>query len=239
MTEEPVDTPEVPAESVEPTEPTEPQEPQESEAPAYITAEELQGALEKQDSSFRSWLGRRDKETLNHIGDVINERLSQTQETPDEVSTRLLENPRDVIRSEMEAYESERTQKQTTHLNMAMETVGTLMEADPLYQDKDLGNEVVEEIKQLVKTGKVDSNASPTQAGKIILADALSSVIRKRQGAKTNPLEKNTASGGGANLQAPAKTTVKLKAPKLDDVTTQWAKKWGYSEEDLSKLYGE
>ena len=121
MEQEVVDTTEAPAESAEPTEPTDEQteevaeEVAEEQTPAYITAEQMQEALSKQDSSFRSWLGRRDKETLSHIGNVINERLAVKQETPDEISSRLLENPRDVIRAEMQAFESERTQKQTTH----------------------------------------------------------------------------------------------------------------------------
>ena len=166
MEQEVVDTTEAPAESAEPTEPTEVvEETVEEQTPAYITAEQMQEALAKQDSSFRSWLGRRDKETLNHIGNVINERLAVKQETPDEISSRLLENPRDVIRAEMKAYESERTQKQTTHLNSTMDTVGMLMESEPMFVDKELGNEVVSYLGTMVKTGKIDSSLSPEAAG--------------------------------------------------------------------------
>jgi len=236
MEEENVDTQEAPAESVEQPEPTE--EP-EVEQPAYITQEQLQEELRKQDSSFRSWLGRRDKETLSHIGNVINERLSQRQESPDEISTRLLENPRDVIRSEFQAYQNEMTQKQTTHQNTTLETVGELMESDPLYTDKNLGNEVVAEIKKMVLSGKIDSNLPPTQAGRVILGDALANVVRMRQNAKVNPLSSNTAQNTPSGLQPPASHTKKVKVPKLDDVTKTMAQKWGYSEEDLAKLYGE
>jgi len=239
MPDETVDTQEAPAESAEQTEPTEGEQEPEVEQPAYITTDQLQEELRKQDQSFRSWLGRRDKETLSHIGNVINERLSQRQETPDEISTRLLENPRDVIRSEFKAYQSEMTQKQTTHLNNTMETVGQLMESDPLYTDKSLGNEVVAEIKKMVQTGKFDSDLPPNQAGKVILGDALSNVIRTRQSAKVNPLSANTAQNTSSGLQPPARSTPKPKVPKLDDVTKTMAQKWGYSEEDLAKLYGQ
>jgi hypothetical protein len=237
MADEVVDTNEAPAESVEPTEPTETEveEPQ----PTFITAEQMQEALQKQDSSFRSWLGRRDKETFEHIGNVINERLSAQRETPDEVSTRLLENPRDVIRSEFEAYENERTQKQTTHLNKAMETVGELMESDPLYADKDLGNEVVNEIKQMVTSNRIDYKLSPTAAGKLALADAVTAVFRKRQGAKKNPLSANTPGNTTPGLSPPAKPKGSVKVPKLDDVTQRMAEKWGYAPEDLARIYGE
>ena len=241
MPEEVVDTTETPAESVESTEPTENEVTEdvvEEQAPAYITAEQMREALDKQDSSFRSWLGRRDKETLNHIGNVINERLAE-QETPDEVSTRLLENPREVIRSEFKAYQNEMTQKQTKHLNSTMDTVGQLMESDPLYTDKDLGDEVVAEIGQMVKSGKIDPELPPEAAGKIALADAVVSVFRKRAGEKVNPLSKNTPGNTSSGLKPPAKQTPNVKVPKLDDVTAEFAKKWGYSDEDLARVLGE
>ena len=237
MDEETVDTQETPAE--ESAEEQEPTEDVQEEQPQYITTEQLQEELRKQDQSFRSWLGRRDKETLSHIGNVINERLSQKQETPDEVSTRLLENPRDVIRSEVEAFENERTQKQTTHLNSAMETVGQLMEADPLYQDKDLGGEVVNEIKAMVKAGKVDSRIPPEHAGRIVLADAMANVFRARQGVKSNPLSKNTPANSGGTLTPPPRAAKKVKIPKLDAEAQKLVDRWGYKEEDIAKVLGE
>ena len=239
MEQEVVDTTEAPAESAEPTEPTEvAEETVEEQTPAYITAEQMQEALAKQDSSFRSWLGRRDKETLNHIGNVINERLA-TKESPDEISSRLLENPRDVIRAEMKAYESERTQKQTTHLNTAMDTVGMLMESEPMFTDKDLGNEVVAEIGNMVKTGKIDSNVAPDAAGKIALSEAIVAVFRKRSGIKTNPLSGHSPGNIGPGLKPSVKPTIKPKVPKLDDETAKFAKRWGYSDEDLVRVLGE
>ena len=250
MPDEVVDTTQVPAdpgaEPTEPTEPTpeptEPVEPTEPTEPAYITAEQMTEALSKQDASFRSWLGRRDKDTLAHIGTVINERITQQQNepSPEDISSMLLDNPRDVIRSEMDAYNTERTAKETTHFNKAMETVGTLMESDPLYSDKDLGNEVVEEVKKLVQTGKILTNVAAADAGKIMLGDALSNVIRTRQGVKTNPLSKNTPQNTPGSLNAPTDPGgPKVKAPKLDTFTKQMAEKWGYKDEDLAQLYNE
>ena len=246
MENEVVDTTPAPAEtSAEPTEPTEVQEeqsveeqPVEEAPPAYITPDQMQEALSKQDASFRSWLGRRDKETLNHIGNVINQKLAK-QESPDEVSTRLLENPREVIRSEMQAYESERTQKQTSHLNSTMDTVGMIMESDPLYLDKTLGNEVVAEIKQMVQTNKINPNLPPEAAGKLALADAVVNVYRRRAGVKTNPLSANAPANTGPGLAPPAKPAVKVKMPQLDEVTKKMAEKWGYNAEDLARVYGE
>jgi hypothetical protein len=248
MADEVVDTNEAPAEGVEPTEPTEVEpvetEPVETEPvePAYITADQMTEALGKQDASFRSWLGRRDKDTLSHIGEVINERLTinQNQPTPEDLSSKLLDSPRDVIRSEMDAYNTERTAKETTHFNTAMETVGNLMETDPLYSDKDLGGEVVAEVKRLVQTGKIKTNIAPADAGKIMLGDALSNVIRTRQGVKTNPLGGNTPQNTSGSLNAPSTPAAKkVKVPKLDSLTEKMSKKWGYKDEDLAQLYGE
>ena len=212
------------------------------DTPAFITADQMTEALEKQDASFRSWLGRRDKDTLTHIGTDIDQRFTsnQNQPSPDEMSSKLLDNPRDVIRSEMDAYNTEKTTRETTHFNTAMETVGNLMESDPLYSDKDLGGEVVAEVKKLVQTGKILTNIAAADAGRIMLGDALSNVIRTRQGVKTNPLGNNTPQNTGSSLTAPSTTTAaKVKVPKLDNLTKKMADKWGYKDEDLAQLYGE
>jgi hypothetical protein len=140
----------------------------------------------------------------------------------------------------MDAYDAERNTKSVTHINTTMETVGSLMEADPLYSNKELGNEVVEEIKQLVKTGKINANVPAIEAGKIALGDALTNVFRKRQDTKINPLDKNTPANTGGSLTPPAGApTPKVKVPKLDELTEKMAKKWGYKEEDLAAIYGE
>jgi hypothetical protein len=244
MADEVVDTNEAPAEGVEQTEPTVEVEPEPAEVvePTYITADMMTEALGKQDASFRSWLGRRDKDTLSHIGEVINERLTQNKEepSPEAMSSKMLDNPREFVRSEWDAYNNEKTATQTTHFNTAMETVGNLMEADSLYTDKDLGGEVVEEVKRLVQTGKILTNVAAADAGKIMLGDALSNVIRTRQGVKKNPLGDNTPQNTSGSLNAPSAPAAKnVKVPKLDALTEKMSKKWGYKDEDLAQLYGE
>ena len=243
MEQEVVDTTETPADSAESTEPTEAEVTEEvveevEQAPAYITLEQMQEAISRQDSSMKSWLGRRDKETLNHIGNVINERMAKT-ETPDELSSRFLENPREVMRSELKAMQSEETQHQTMHLNSAMDTVGALMESDPLYTDKSLGNEVVAEIGSMVKEGRIDASLPPAAAGKLALADAVVAVFRKRAATKKSPLAGNKAGNTSAGLTPPAGRVFKPKVPKLDDETAKWAKKWNYTDEDIARVLGE
>lgn len=240
MEEEKVDTLKAPVdESGQADEPTE-DESQESEVPEYLTAAQAQELLDKQAASFQSWLGRRDKETFNHIGDMIEERIKNVQPkvSNDELSTRLLESPREFVRQEFEALQNEQTTKQTRHLNTTMETVGELMESDPLYADKDLGNEVVEEIKKMVQTGKIDYNVKANVAGKIVLADALSNVFRRRQNKKVSPLEGNKPGNGASSLTPPEESQPKVKVPKLDDVTKRMADKWGYNDEDLARVFG-
>ena len=246
MEDEVVDTTETPAESAEPTEPTdeqtevteEVQEEVQEETPGYITAEQLQESLAKQDSSFRSWLGRRDKETLNRLSEVIDQKLSRP-ETPDEISTRLLENPRDVIRSEFKAMQNEETQQHTVHLNSTMDSIGMLMEADPLYTDKALGDEVVAQLGDMVKTGKIDSSLHPDAASKVALAEAVTAVFRKRAGTKTSPLAGNKPKNTGSGLKPGTPTSYKPKVPKLDAETAKWAKKWNYSDEEIARVLGE
>ena len=251
MSDEVVDTTEAPAEGAEPTEPTEEatevvveetEVVEEAPAPVYVTAEDFQAALDKQTASTQSWLGRRDKETLNHIGNMMDQRFAQQQEqaSPEDISASLLDDPRKIIRSEMDRYETERSTQSTMHINTAMETVGNMMEADPLYTDKDLGNEVVAEIKTLVQTGKVNTNVPASESGKLVLADALTNVMRTRQNLRKNPLKANSPSNKSAGLKPPATPPAPVvKAPKLDDVTQKMADKWGYSPEDLASIYGE
>ena len=241
MADEVVDTNEAPVTDAEPTEPTEPTEEVQPEF-SYVTAEDLEAALGKQDSSFKSWLGRRDKETLNYIGQVIDQRLTQnkSQPTADEISAQLLENPDAVLRSKFNQFRQEQTTQQTQHINTAMQTVGSMMEADPLYTDKELGNEVVSEIKNLVQSNKINYNVPSGESGKLVLADALTNVMRKRKNVKTNPLSTNTPSNKGGGIKPPATPSApKVKVPKLDEYTAKMVKKWNYSEEDIARVLGE
>lgn len=239
---DPVATPQDPAASADLQEPTaDPIEEPAAVEPEYLTAAQAKELLDKQAASFQSWLGRRDKETFAHIGTIIEERIKDVkpQVSNDELSTRLLESPREFVRQEFEALQNERTQKQTKHLNSTMETVAELMDTDPLYSDKDLGNSVVEEIKKMVQSGKMSNELKPKDAGKVLLADALTSVFRKRQSLKTNPLSANTPGSGASNLSPPSAAVKKVKVPKLDEVTQRMADKWGYKPEDLAAIYGE
>lgn len=245
MPDEQVDTPDESVEtdqtSQEPTE-TEQQQTQE-QTPAYITAEQLLAELDKRDQSQRSWLGRRDKELTNYITNVIEERLKSqpsmsVEQMAEEFSQKLHENPRKVIRAEIEAMTSEQQRFHQKQLSSTLTIIGNSMESDPLYDDKTLGNEVVDDIKEQVQQGKFDPRLNPEQSGKIMLGNALANVIRKRSRQKVNPLAKNKPGSGSKTLSPPAKTDrPRTKVAALDDQTRRMAKHWGYDEESLAKLF--
>jgi hypothetical protein len=184
-------------------------------------------------------MGRRDKDLTTQIGGVIDERLraQQPPPSPEEVSTQILERPTETIGSIVDERLNQRDQQYQSHVTNTMTQVANLMDSNPLYNDKDLGNEVVESIKAQVQDGKVHLGVDPENAGSIILGNALADVMRKRASKKVNPLGTNTPTGGSGTLKPPA---VKKKAPKvatLDERTQKMAKHWGYSQEDLAKIF--
>lgn len=248
MPDEIVDTPTepvipddpAPVEPTEPVEPVEPAVPAEPAQPAYITTDQLTAELDKRDQSHRSWMGRRDKELTTQIGGVIDERLTrqqQTQQTPEEVSMALSENPRAVIRAEIEAVTSEQNQQHQTHVTNTMTQIANLMDSDPLYGDEELGKDIVENIKKQVESGKVNAGMAPEQAGRLMLGDALASVHRTRAAQKINPLGTNVPTKDGSNLNPPAAKKKAIKHEQLDARTQRMADHYGYKPEDLARIF--
>jgi hypothetical protein len=112
-----------------------------------------------------------------------------------------------------------------------------MIDSDPLYQDKELGDDLVEEIKSQFQAGKLNTSLSPENAANVLQASALANVMRNRQGG--NGLSKNQPRQQGGELKpgVPA-VKPKLKVPDLSPELKKLAKDWGYSDEALAKLYG-
>lgn len=203
----------------------------------YMTPEQVAETVSRETNQLKTWLGRRDKDLLNQVGNIIDERLSKKMETPEELSSKLLEDPVNTIREIMTETQNQQTTKTQQHSTDTLTHLGTMMDSDPLYQDKDLGNELVDEVKKQFQTGKVDESLSPQAAAKVVHAEALANVLRARK--KANPLKANQP-GSSTGTIMPGTSSVKTtpKMPDLSEDTKKWAKKWGYSDKDLIRIYG-
>jgi hypothetical protein len=115
------------------------------------------------------------------------------------------------------------------------------MDSDPLYNKEDgLGEELVEEVKKQFQSGKLNTDVSPSAAAAILQSEALANVVRNRQKHKPSPLSGNSPAPTGTGTLAPGATNTvkKIKMPTLQPETLALAKKWGYTDEALAKLYG-
>jgi len=208
-------------------------------APQFVTAEQMQEFIEQNANQMKTWIGRRDKETFEAIGNRIDEIKARPAPDNDEMSTRLLENPTETVTSIMESHEREKSQKNQSHINKTLTVAGNVMDSDTLYKDKDLGKEVTAEVKLMFNNNQINMNVNPEEAGRLLIADALSSVMRKRQGIKTNPLENNQPQNTAGTITPGSGKTRPVKVPKLDPEAAALAKKWNMKEEDLVRVLGD
>jgi hypothetical protein len=224
-----------PTEPVEPTEPIEPTEP--AEPTEYMTPEQVAEAVSRGTQDMKTWMGRRDKELFGQIGGMIDERIPKQVQPPDEVSTELLNDPVSTVRKIMSEATTEKDRNSQRHNSDVFTHIGNAMDSDPLYQDKELGDDLVAEIKAQFQAGKIDASLSPESAAKVLQANALSNVMRNRQG--KNGLSKNQPGAPAGALQpGPPSLKPKLKVPDLPAELMKLARDWGYSNEALAKLYG-
>jgi hypothetical protein len=230
------------------------QQPVDVEAPASVTEEapvveqpeetqlmtpdQVAEHVSRGTNEIKSWIGRRDKDLLNQIGGIIEDRISKKVETPEDLSNKLLEDPVNTIKQIMSETQTAEQTKSQRHGSETLEYIGNMMDSDPLYEDKDLGGELIEEVKKQFQSGKVDTRLSPEAAAKVLQAEALSNVMRGRK--KENALVKNKPGSGAGTLTPGIPSTKKgPKVPDLTEETKKWADKWGYSQEDLARVYGD
>ena len=96
-------------------------------------------------------------------------------------------------------------------------------------------------MKQLVlqkqfQQGKLSTDVTPESAAKILHAEALSNVMRNRQ--KANPLSKNSPVTATGTLAPGAPSlTPKVKVPELSAENKAFANKWGFNDEDLTRIF--
>lgn len=203
------------------------------EAPPERTPEQIE-------QSFKSWLGRRDKELLGTIRGLIDEKvraLAPAKQPEPEDATTVFDDPNKWLDKRLE-----QKVQATEQYNASLITVaGEIMDNDPLFEDQELGAEVVGEIRANISKF-IDPRIDPKIQAERMVDKALKTVIRKSKmngGTKQNPLAGNTPGKVGSGIPAPKTAKIKAKAPKLDDYTKQFAAKWGYGDEELAELFSE
>jgi hypothetical protein len=216
--------------------------------PPQINPDEI---VEKAFQRTASWMGRRDKDLIDNISNIIDARIRNIvppQAPPQPMTSdpaALLENPDAYLEARFKTAVpriidqeiTRRTQREQAYFTNTVKNTARLLDSDPLFDDKALGAEVVAEIQ--ARLPHVDKRLPEDVQAKLLVSDSLAAVYRKQRMAKVNPLANNTPGKAPATQGPPAATKPSVKVPKLDAYTMKWAKEWGYKDEDIAKLYGE
>jgi hypothetical protein len=222
-----------PAEPIEPVSPPEP--------PALTTDQIMEQASEKAFQKIASWQGRRDKYLFNALGDMIEKKVSNIQQQAEPLSSvDYLNNPEGWARIVVPKILNEEISKQThaeqKFTSEVIRVAGGMMDGDPLFADKALGKDVITEIQK--NFGNLDRKIPPNMAARFLINDAVTSVYRKKSGQKPNALAGNVPGKVHGSINPPA-SAAKASPVKLSDAAEKLAKRWGYSTEDISKVFKE
>ena len=188
-----------------------------------------------------SWQGRRDKDLLDNVGQIIDSKMTQSQPAPE---TTMYDDPdgwvekkfQEKIPQMMDQEIYRRTTQDQQYTSEVIRYAGSLMDKDPMFADKDLGNEVISEVQK--NFGSLNKGLTPDVSAQLLVSNAFSNVMRRRN-VKGSPLAGNTGAGNVGGITPPAGTPPKAKPVKLTDEAQKLADRWGYSEEDLGKVFGE
>ena len=227
-----------------------PETPPPAPAPPLLTqAEILAQAEEKAFQRTATWIGRRDKELFDNIAQVIDRKIQSVQPPappppPIDPAT-LLENPEAWLRQAAPRVLGEMAQREqqkvTNYNNELVRNIGTIVGQDELFADtgdKVAAKEILDEVTARVT--QVDRRLPPEVAARMVMNDSISSVFKKRLGTKPNPLAGNkpqtTPTG---TIKPPPVQARALKPVKLSADAEMLAKRWGYKQEDIAKLFAE
>lgn len=198
---------------------------------------------------YASWQGRREKELLDNIGNIIEQRVRSIQPPPVQPPTpsttdpaELLENPDGWLEKKLAAsfprvldqVVQQRTQAENSYNTELIRQAGQLMDSDPLFSDKALGNEVIEEIKK--GFGSVNRNVPPALAAQMLVNNSIAGVYRSRSATKSNPLAGNAPGKVVGSVTPPVRTAPKEAPVKLDSMAKKIAAMFGNSDEDVQKM---
>lgn len=223
------------------------QETQEAQAPEPSPEDLLiEKATRKSFDQIASWIGRRDKALSEQIGGVIDGLRNEIYELKSgrggkavepesgkDAFDAFVENPSRWLDMEISRRQNAAAQRSQTVIAHA----ARLMETDPIFEDRDFGREVIGEMANVM--GDIPQNSSPDVAAKLLVSEALRSLVRKRAATPKNAYAGRGPSGGAGGVKPPGAPASKPRVPKLSPEVRRLAKAWNYSEEDLARLYGE
>jgi len=248
MAEDDLDTQGTPPEDsgqepgAEPTEPQEPTEPTEGTEPAE--PQDVDEALvDRIVQKVKSYQGRKLTEMEQRLQQHNMGLLQQMQQNLQQQS-KPKETPPDPSEDATAWYRYMRKQE-TVEQQQKFGTIGTiaqgLIQRDPLVQQyPQLGEMIAQDILQ--NRGSIDLEMTPTASARQAVLAAKDRILTGQALQKQNPLSKNQpANVPLGNVAGPGntKTGKKVKLPKLDPLTKKMAKKWGYSDEDLARVYSD
>jgi hypothetical protein len=209
-------------------------------------AELMQQAEERAFQRMASWTGQRDKDLLNTIGGMIDQKFSQTkriEQEPPNVSS-ILDDPEawldQRIREKAPRVMLEEVERATTaernYNSSIIQVAGQMMDNDPLFKDRDFGAEVIKEIQQ--QFGGLNKQLHPNVNAQLLINSAVVNVYRKRAGQNTNALSGNTGVKSGVGGVKPGNVVpLKSKPVKLSPDAEKLARRWGYKEDDLARVF--
>lgn len=222
----------------------------EPETPPEPTAAELmQLAEERAFQRMASWSGRRDKELLDAVGNMINQRLPQVVQRsidPSDAAT-VFDNPDAWIAKKIQEMTPQvlnqeinrATAAERNYTSALIQHAGQIMDGDPLFNDKTFGQEVIQEIQR--EFGNVNKGLPPDINARLLVSNAVTNIYRRKAGEKTNALAGNTGVKSGVGGVKPGATALpnRGKAIKLSPDAQKLAQRWGYKEEDLQRVFKE
>lgn len=213
------------------------------------TADLMQQAEERAFQRMASWSGRRDKELLDAVGNMINQRIPQQQQTqqpfqPSDPAS-ILENPDAWVAQRIQQLAPQVLNQEISRVTAAernyqsalIQSTGQIMDSDPLFNDKAFGQEVIQEIQR--EFGNINKGLPPDINARLLVSNAVTNIYRRKAGEKTNALAGNTGVKGGVGgiTAGASQPPSKSKPIKLSPDAQRLAQRWGYKEEDLQRVF--
>lgn len=207
-----------------------------AQGPEQLSPDQI---IEKAFQRTATWLGRRDQELMQNLGTLIDQKIASGSQPPENISSDdILENPNQWFEQRYKQLRTQETQNEVTFNRNIINAAARIMDNEPLLKDETLGKEVVEEVRK--NFPQVNKHLPPQVAADLLVKNAITNVYRKRKSTKTNSLEKNKPTNEPLGTVMGGETN-KLKSgqgPNISELASKMAKKWGYNEADLERVFG-
>jgi len=242
-------------ENVQDPQPTEPQdapaEPAGGDQPTESSSQPIQDDLvrtvtEAVTHNLQSFMGRRDKalaDTITKNFDSIVEKKMKayTHAEPKEPAEFDWQNPQQAIRQVFTELKQEETQQERHFKENLLNGVGGYMDNNPLFQDKELGQAVLQTVLENVKAGNLRTDIAPDIAGQMLVQDATMSVIaaQKKNSNALSGRPLPNAPNGSVNAPAGGGPKQEIRMPKLSAEAQKLVDRFGYSAEEVTKILGD